>query len=348
MHVTRPLQTIMASLATKVSFVEKSCKCSDGMELAYRLYEASSCGEVHNLSRRNIICLHGWLDNAASFHLVAPGLIERNVASKVVAVDFPGHGLSLHKSADGPTQVTAEYAYYVAEAIRQLELEQPVTLLGHSMGAGVAMVYASAFPDAVESLVLVEGFAPLARNAKDVSKHVRSAIETRLRNNPRLFGQEGTAPSKGRLYPDLETAITSRINTAKSFPGDQYISYQAARVLVERATLETDGGVTFRHDPRLNWPSLHYFCHEQVLGLLEAVQTPTCLIQAKNGWPFDEDALSAVRDILKPQYLARDLPGSHHLHADPDDAPAVIDHIEKFLDLLTSQNSLTPQQNSAI
>lgn len=68
-----------------------------------------------------IICLHGWLDNAASFNRLAPLLLAaHNSPTEIVALDFPGHGLSSHKSVDGPPQLLAEYTYYVSECLEAL------------------------------------------------------------------------------------------------------------------------------------------------------------------------------------------------------------------------------------
>ena len=44
---------------------------------------------------RKILCLHGWLDNAASFNRLAPLLLDSTeTPTEIVCLDFPGHGLS--------------------------------------------------------------------------------------------------------------------------------------------------------------------------------------------------------------------------------------------------------------
>lgn len=125
----------------------------------------SSLLTENNNSERNtrkILCLHGWLDNAASFNRFAPSLIESLSSmnepqqpnshikvTELVALDFPGHGLSGHKSADGPPQLLAEYAYYVAECVEALkwgsagssgdQATDKITVIGHSMGGKFQM-----------------------------------------------------------------------------------------------------------------------------------------------------------------------------------------------------------------
>jgi len=44
-----------------------------------------------------VLCLHGWLDNAASFIPLAP-LLDK---LEVFALDFPGHGNSEHRHMSG-------------------------------------------------------------------------------------------------------------------------------------------------------------------------------------------------------------------------------------------------------
>jgi alpha-beta hydrolase superfamily lysophospholipase len=114
--------------------------CTDGIEIAAKKWPAPRPDD----SKERILLLHGWLDNAASFNLLAPKL-NAVLNREIVAIDFPGHGHSSHKSADGPTQLVSEYAYYVSETLEYLKWvesesinktdEKEVILVGHSMGA---------------------------------------------------------------------------------------------------------------------------------------------------------------------------------------------------------------------
>ncbi len=101
--------------------------CADGVQLAGQSWKTT--GET----KQHILALHGWMDNCRSFHYLAPNLLSKLPEStELVALDLPGHGLSGHKSADGPPAALAEAAFYVAEAVEQLRWSN-FTLIGHSM-----------------------------------------------------------------------------------------------------------------------------------------------------------------------------------------------------------------------
>jgi len=260
---------------------------------------------------------------------------EQRLASEVVALDFPGHGLSSHKSADNPTALLAEYCYYVSEAAEQLQWDK-FSLVGHSMGAGVSVIMAAAFPDKIQSLVLLEGIGPLSRDVKGSAKYVRQSIQKRLISNKTLYNEDTNSPRGSRLYSDISKAVEARIQTAQRSPGNQYISKETAQLLVERAVTPVktkDCGttsVTFRHDPRLMWPSLQYNTQEQVNVFWENINCPTTLIEAIDGWPLSSSMREAADQRLKLTSRIK-LPGSHHHHADPDTAVGVIEHVQRFL-----------------
>jgi len=241
-------------------------------------------------------------------------------------VDFPGHGLSSHKSPDGPTTLLFEYVYYIAELVAKLEWVN-FDLIGHSMGGAVSICYAAAFPEKVRSLVLLDGAGPLTRSARDCAKHLRYAVQKRINSNEKLYVGLNTG---GRLYPSLDVAVTTRMNTARLSPGQQYLSREAARALCERATIAVEsGGFLFRHDPRLQLPSIMYNTREQAEALWEDLQCRTLMLQAEEGWPFDETMLNSILRMIKHSSYKK-MPGSHHFHADPDSAPAVLDQIYNF------------------
>ena len=99
-----------------------------------------------------VLALHGWLDNAASFTRLGPLL----TGCRVIAIDQRGHGMTDHLNRpyhiwDGVPDVIG--------ILDALGWEQAI-LLGHSMGAAVATLVASAYPDRIEALWLVEGLGP--------------------------------------------------------------------------------------------------------------------------------------------------------------------------------------------
>ena len=329
---------------SSVSTQELKIRCSDGLVLAGQRYKSNESSGATKTKYR-ILCLHGWMDNCRSYHHLAPVLVEDKPHVDVVALDFVGHGHSSHKSLDGTHTVLAESVYHVREALHQLgwivenkdeetsaALPSPqVILVGHSMGAGVSCLYSAAFPEHVHKLVLLEGAAPMERPPQDIAKHIRSHVDRRMRLTSSLA--EGDKPP--RIYPSLEAAVRTRCLTAKNFPGNQWLSTEAGTELVLWGTepVGEEGGVRFRHDVRLQWPSCMYITKEQANAVYSEINCPTALFLAKDGWPFDEARMQEAMKLLKPTLFDRTLPGSHHFHADPESAPAVARKVVEFLQL---------------
>ena len=99
-----------------------------------------------------VIVLHGYADCAASFQFVAD---EISPELPLVAVDWRGFG--------GSARSPCVYWFpdYYADLDRFIDRLCPGTaarLVGHSMGANVAMIYAGVRPRRVRALVNLEGF----------------------------------------------------------------------------------------------------------------------------------------------------------------------------------------------
>ncbi len=121
-----------------------------------------------------ILLIHGIGDNSTTWETVQAKLAQRFT---VIAVDLLGHGQSDKPRAD---YSIAAYANGMRDLLSVLDIER-ATVIGHSLGGGVAMQFAYQFPQLVERLVLV--------GAGGVTKDVNVAL--RLASLP--MGSEALA-----------------------------------------------------------------------------------------------------------------------------------------------------------
>lgn len=106
-----------------------------------RAYRIAGSGPV-------ILLIHGIGDNSTTWATVQARLAERFT---VIAPDLLGHGQSEKPYAD---YSVAAYANRIRDLLSVLDVDR-VTVVGHSLGGGVAMQFAYQFPQLVERLVLV-------------------------------------------------------------------------------------------------------------------------------------------------------------------------------------------------
>jgi pimeloyl-ACP methyl ester carboxylesterase len=95
-----------------------------------------------------ILLIHGIGDNSTTWHGIQAKLAQRFT---VIAPDLLGHGRSDKPRAD---YSVAAYANGMRDLLSVLDIER-VTIVGHSLGGGVAMQFAYQFPHLVERLILV-------------------------------------------------------------------------------------------------------------------------------------------------------------------------------------------------
>jgi pimeloyl-ACP methyl ester carboxylesterase len=120
--------------------------------LRYHLHRWGEWGEAHP-QRPAIVIVHGWMDVGASFQFVVDAMAGDRL---VIAPDWRGFGLT-----DGGGTDSYWFPDYLADLDALLDTllpGQPVDLVGHSMGANVAMVYAGVRPERIRRLVNLEGF----------------------------------------------------------------------------------------------------------------------------------------------------------------------------------------------
>ncbi len=95
-----------------------------------------------------LVLIHGIGDSSETWARLIPDLARTHT---VIAPDLLGHGESDKPRAD---YSVAAYANGVRDLLTTLGIES-VTLVGHSLGGGVAMQFAYQFPERTERLILV-------------------------------------------------------------------------------------------------------------------------------------------------------------------------------------------------
>ena len=95
-----------------------------------------------------ILLIHGIGDNSTTWSTVQTKLAQRFT---VIAPDLLGHGRSDKPRAD---YSVAAYANGMRDLLSVLDIDS-VTVVGHSLGGGVAMQFAYQFPQLVNRLILV-------------------------------------------------------------------------------------------------------------------------------------------------------------------------------------------------
>jgi pimeloyl-ACP methyl ester carboxylesterase len=122
-------------------------------------------------ARAPLVLVHGWMDVAASWQFMVDALADDRW---IIAPDWRGFGLT---RAAGPAPDSYWFPDYLADLDALLDhyaADQPVDLVGHSMGGNVVMVYAGARPQRIRRLVNLEGFGmPATRPAQAPGRYAQ-------------------------------------------------------------------------------------------------------------------------------------------------------------------------------
>lgn len=257
-----------------------------------------------------LLALHGWLDNAASFSTLAPLLAAH---FHVVAIDMLGHGRSPH-AAPGNAYHFADGVLEVLDAADALGWDQFV-LLGHSRGGGIATLTATACPERIHRLILIEALGPLAATADHSAAQLQRAVR-QIRD---------VARKPLRVFATSFEAVAARAKASG-------LSTAAATQIVTRGIRDVPGGFSWSSDPRLTVGSLQRFTEAQVLDIVAAITAPTLLLLAPDSAikPIEEAAFEA-RIARVADIEVRHIDGGHHLHLENPQpvAAAILDFLQR-------------------
>jgi pimeloyl-ACP methyl ester carboxylesterase len=190
------LQPASATTTMVRSVAEPSVATVDAA-LQYRLIHGYRRAYIHAGRGPAILLIHGIGDCCDTWKEVIPGLARDHT---VIAPDLLGHGRSDKPRAD---YSVAAYANGMRDLISVLGVDR-VTVVGHSLGGGVAMQFAYQYPERCERLVLVSsgGVCP------EVNPLLRLASAPNADLVLPLMGFSGT-----RVATHIMFSLLRRLNT---------------------------------------------------------------------------------------------------------------------------------------
>lgn len=287
-------------------------------EVSYHLETMSlqglACG--NEASEDNIVlCLHGWLDNAASFLPLLPYLQQNLTDKHIIAIDWPGHGNSNHKSLD------AHYHFidWVYDLLQLFELNQwqQVDIVAHSMGGMVASAFAAAFPEKVKSLTLIDSIGFVSSEAEETTKQLRDGMLSRFKGS--MLNHQRVGVKKKNYHANIDSAVKARVNVSD-------LSYDNAKLIVERGLLKEDQGYSWRSDVRLRNTSPYRLTLKQAQQFIRDIKCPVQLLYGSNGMDMVSVGIKVFSSLFK-QFSSVELNGGHHVHMEqPQKTAELVKH----------------------
>jgi pimeloyl-ACP methyl ester carboxylesterase len=257
-----------------------------------------------------VILLHGYMDAAGTWDLVAPGLAARGF--RVLAPDMRGFGDGV-RAPRGSYYHFTDYVADLAGLVAALSPGRGVSLVGHSMGGMVATLYAGAFPERVARLANLEGLGPPDNPFTVGPDRVRAWID----------GVQKLAGRPDRSTMSLEDAQRRLVTNHPTV---------AADILATRLPhlVRPEGpGYVWRADPLHRTRSPVPFFAELSAEFAKRVTCPTLFVSGgPTGYhPPDEEARLAAFANLERASLSD---GGHMLHWTK--ASQVVDLLLDFLE----------------
>ena len=266
-------------------------------------------------SAPKIFMLHGWMDVSASFQFVVDCLKQD---WHVIAPDWRGFGLTDTPHAD--CYWFPDYMGDMDAILQHYSPDQAVNLIGHSMGANVAGIFAGVRPERIKKFVNLEGFGmPVTTPAQAPGRYLKWLDE--LRQTPILRTYASQAEVAGRLQ---------KTNPRLSDERAGFLSQHWAKQ-------NTEGQWEILGDPahKLTSPLLYHV--EEVMACWEKITAPVLWFEADdtNVWhwmgPKAEARIEIDRRLAHIPKLQKEMikNAGHMLHHDQPEILAKL--IEQFL-----------------
>jgi pimeloyl-ACP methyl ester carboxylesterase len=226
-----------------------------------------------------LLLVHGGRDHARSWDWVARDL---RADYHVIAPDLRGHGDSAWSV--GSSYALTDFVLDIAQLVEAVG-EYPMTIIGHSLGGAVSLLYTGTFPERVAKLVAIEGLGPPPAVLSQLQgvpgwQRVRDWVE-------RMQKIAGRQP---RRYPSIDAAAR-RMQDENAFLSEE----QARHLTIHGVARNEDGTYTWKFDNYVRAFSPTRLGEEEVMELRRRIACPVLLVRGTESWASDPAIDGRVR-----------------------------------------------------
>lgn len=266
--------------------------------------------------------MHGWLDNAGTFDTLCP-LLPHDIP--ILCIDFPGHGKSSHY----PAGMTYTFYFDEVQLIRRLCQKYKwtrLTMMGHSLGAGVSVLYASMYPNDVEKIICLDTISPKLFDFEQYRAVPMPGIiiDSSLKYEHLTMEQQPTYNHKEMIDIVMQGHRGS-------------LTRESAEILMKRGMVpykKVGDNVLYRftRDLRLINGNFGTFTMDVLVAIVEKIRCDVMVISADSSEAKFRN-YSKVFDTIEKHarnFVWHNVPGTHHFHL--NDSEAIVDFIANFLE----------------
>ena len=272
-------------------------------------FEIDGC-RVHYLeygdpSQETCVFIHGNRDHCHSWDLLLESFDKAGFTlPHVVSLDLRGHGDS---GWVGPERGYRheDFVLDVVGLLRHLK-KDAVTVVAHSLGGSMSVVFAGALPEKVKRLAIIEAAGPYGRTEQET---------------PELFGRWTKDDGSDTILTYYATVAQAADAIVRRFP---LVPNRAAMHMARHGTRRTPHGLVWKYDPRARNPSYSSFSETQVKAFIERIDCPTLLVFGSDSGYKESPRYGRV-DHFRNRTLV-EIPGTgHHVQQEkPDELASVL------------------------
>ena len=260
-----------------------------------------------------MLLIHGGRDHCRNWDWVAEHFAKDY---HIIAPDLRGHGDSQWEASGNYTQIS--YIYDIAQLLQQKNMHD-VTVIGHSLGGAIALMYTALFPERVKKLVAIEGMGPspsLAAKQAEISinDRVRSWVDDMRKLSGRL----------PRRYDTLDDAF-KRMRDENPHLSEE----QARHLTLHGANQNEDGTYSWKFDNYVRVFSMSGLPNEEVKKMYGEISCPTLLMRGEESWASDPVADGRTQCFNCPIEYQSFANAGHWVHHDQLDG--FVDRVSEFL-----------------